>query len=257
MPRSGSTLIQNILYSHPEIYATPTSGLIDLLLASRQAYTKSPLFKAQDEKEMKSAFLYFCRYGLQGYFEGLTDRPYVVDKSRGWAINQGFLKCFYQNPKVICIVRDLRDILTSMEKNYRKHPDKNTMPAANNVSERITIWMKEKPVGDTLSKLHDVIKLGYDKGMLFIRFEDLTTNPQKELNRIHKYFDIPLYRYDFNNIEQKTYENDKFHGIFGDHKISSSVKPVPSVAKDILGELLCEQIYSRNKWYFDYFNYEK
>ena len=103
MPRSGSTLLQNILGNNPDIYATPTSGLIELLKESRKIYSSSPQFKAQDENQMKSAFLMYCRYGIEGYFNGLTDRKYAIDKSRGWAISYGFLKAFYPNPKIICM----------------------------------------------------------------------------------------------------------------------------------------------------------
>jgi hypothetical protein len=71
MPRSGSTLLQNILGNHPDFYASPTSGLFDIINSGKEVYTKSPLVKAQDEKEMKKAFLTFCRYGLQGYYEGI------------------------------------------------------------------------------------------------------------------------------------------------------------------------------------------
>lgn len=69
MPRSGSTLLQNILGNNPDIYATPTSGLIELLKEARKIYSSSPQFKAQDENQMKSAFLMFCRYGIEGYFD--------------------------------------------------------------------------------------------------------------------------------------------------------------------------------------------
>lgn len=31
MPRAGSTLLQNVMAQNPDIYATPTSGLCDVL----------------------------------------------------------------------------------------------------------------------------------------------------------------------------------------------------------------------------------
>ena len=83
MPRSGSTLMQNILGNNPNIYATPTSAVLDMLNASKRVYTTSPTMKAQDEKDMKSAFLMYSRFALEGYFHGLTDKPYIIDKCRG------------------------------------------------------------------------------------------------------------------------------------------------------------------------------
>jgi sulfotransferase len=268
MPRSGSTLMQNILGNNPEIYATPTSPVSEYLLNLRNTYTKSQAVKALDSNEMKRAFLTFCRYGLHGYFDSLTDREYIIDKSRSWLVNKNYLSAFYPNPKVICMVRDLRDIIASMEKNYRKHPDKfvfldkcdsklgiepYTLP------ERITKWLGSdgKPVGITLNNLKEAITLGNQKNVLFIRFEDLCLHPEPVMKKVHEYLEIEYFNYDFNNINQVTHEDDKFHGIFGDHKIKNKIEPVNSSSKEILGEEICEIIFEKNKWYFDLFKYEK
>ena len=53
LPRSGSTLIQNILAQNPKIYSSPTSGLFGFIDAARTLYSSLPEFKAQDEKEME------------------------------------------------------------------------------------------------------------------------------------------------------------------------------------------------------------
>src|SRR5271155_615721 len=84
MPRSGSTLLQNIMAQNPDFYVTPTSGLLELVYGARASYTGNAEFNAQDADAMKKAFLGFCRAGMEGYFRALTDKPYVIDKSRGW-----------------------------------------------------------------------------------------------------------------------------------------------------------------------------
>lgn len=262
MPRSGSTLLQNILGNNPDFYATPTSGVVEMLIASKKGYTHSPVFKAQDELAMKKAFLTYCRYGIEGYFAGLTDKKYAIDKSRAWAINWPFLDAFYPNPKMICMVRDLRDIIASMEKNYRKFPEKydaasDDPPKGLTVGERVGNWMQKKPVGTMLKSLREVIARKIDQNILFVRFEDLCEDPDKEMKVIYDFLEVPYYQHDFNNIQQVTHEDDRFHGRYGDHKINGQVKPVASKAKDLLGELICNQLYEKNKWYFEYFNYEK
>jgi len=228
-------------------------------MASKRVYSKTPVFKAQDSEQVKRAFLTYCRYALEGFFDGITDKPYVIDKSRAWGINKDFLDAFYPNAKVVCIVRDLRDIVASMEKNYRKHPDKFTIGEETSIADRVSLWMKPdaKPVGQTIHNLKETIHRGHNKSMLFVKFEDLSAEPQLVMDAIHDYFEISRYEYDFNNIKQVTFEDDKWHGIYGDHKIKSSIKEVPSVAREILGDIICNQLYEKNKWYFDYFNYEK
>ncbi len=103
MPRAGSTLLQNIFAQNPDIYATPTSGVLELVYAARANYTESPEFKAQDGELMKEGFRNFCRKGVEGFYEGITDKKYVVDKSRGWGIHYDMLNFFYPQPKVICM----------------------------------------------------------------------------------------------------------------------------------------------------------
>jgi hypothetical protein len=80
LPRAGSTLLQNILAQNPDIYATPTSGVLELIFAARANYTSSPEFLAQDKELMKQGFLAFCQQGMKGYYEAITDKKYVVDK---------------------------------------------------------------------------------------------------------------------------------------------------------------------------------
>ena len=118
--------MQNILGQNPDFYVTPTSGVLELLFAARGNYTNDGSFNAQDPELMKKGWLNFCRQGVEGFFNAITDKKYVVDKSRGWGIHYDFLNSFYPNPKVVCMVRDLRSIYTSMEKNFRKHPEKDS-----------------------------------------------------------------------------------------------------------------------------------
>ena len=87
LPRAGSTLLQNIIAQNPDFYATPTSGVLELVFAARGNYTDSPEFKAQDADLMRTGFLSFCRNGMDGYYNAITDKKYVIDKSRGWGIH--------------------------------------------------------------------------------------------------------------------------------------------------------------------------
>ena len=121
MPRSGSTMFQNIIGQNPDFYVTATSGMLELVFGARGNFTNSPEFKAQDSKLMEKGFTNFCRQGMQGYFDGITDKKYVIDKSRGWGVYRPFLNAFYPNPKIICLVRDLRSVVSSYEKIYRKN----------------------------------------------------------------------------------------------------------------------------------------
>ena len=146
LPRSGSTLISNLVAQNPDFYCTPTSGFLDLLFGARASFHQSPNFKTQDANLMDSAFLTFCRASMNGYFGALTNKPFVLDKSRAWSTNYGFANMFYPNPKIVCMVRDLRSIYASMEKNFRKNPHKENYVQNQNqlqgttLRKRVDIW---------------------------------------------------------------------------------------------------------------------
>ena len=261
LPRAGSTLLQNVLGQNPNFYVTPTSGVLELLYASRSNFTLSPEFKAQDKKEMEKAFKSYCKSGLEGFFNGITDKPYVVDKSRGWGVHYNFLNSFYPNPKIICMVRDLRGVYSSMEKNFRKnqHLDSGIIDHSKmkgtTTEKRVDIWGNTQPVGLSIERVYQIIREGMDKNILFIRFEDFCQNPEQEIIKIYNYFGLPYYKHDFMNVEQLTQEDDSVYGIYGDHKIKKEIKPVNQDWEQVLGTNLCNNILNKYRWYYDYFNY--
>lgn len=262
MPRAGSTLIQNVLMQNPNIYSTPTSGVIEFLLNARTIYTTGDAFKAQDPETMKSGFKNFCKAGLHGFYNGITDRPYVMEKSRGWLGHQNFIEFFTdEKPKMIVMVRDLRAIFASMEKNLRKNPDKDSL-IINGVelknmttSARIDHFSITPPIGPSIEWLSEVFHQELDKDILFIRFEDFTVDPEEEMKKIYEYLEIPYFKHNFNNVEQLTHENDVIHGIFGDHKIQPQIKPIKDNFVEILGKEQCDRLRQHYDWYFKKFNY--
>ena len=263
LPRAGSTLLQNIMAQNPDIYATPTSGVLELIFAARANYSNGAEFKAQDAELMQKGFIGFCKEGMRGYYEGITDRKYIIDKSRGWGIHYDFLNMVYPEPKIVCMVRDLRDVYCSMEKNYRKHPDKAnpvldwSKMQGTTVPKRIDVWANGVPVGLAIERLGEIIRTGTDKHILFVKYEDLCMYPDTEMTRIYKHLDIPYFQHDFDNIEQVTKEDDEVYGVFGDHLIRQKLEPMQSQAKKILGADVCDWVYNNYKWFYDRFGYKK
>jgi sulfotransferase len=263
LPRAGSTLLQNIIGQNPDFYVSPTSGLLELVYAARANYTESPEFKAQDAETMKKAFLGFCNAGLKSYYESITDKKYALDKSRGWGIHYSFLDSFYPQPKVIVMVRDLRDVFCSMEKNFRKSQHKsNSVVNHSNMTgtttpKRIDVWAQSQPVGLAIERLSEIIRQGLDKNMLFVKFEDLCLYPDTELTRIYEYLGVDYFTHDFDNIVQITKEDDEVYGVYGDHNIKQKLELPYSEHKKILGADVSEWIFNNYKWFFDRFNYKK
>ena len=263
LPRSGSTLIQNLLGQNPDIYTTPTSGLMELVYGARANYTDSPEFIAQDKDLMQKGFLAFSKAGMDAYCSALTDRKYFIDKSRSWGIHYDLVKLIRGNEdvKMICMVRDLRDVFASMEKIFRKNPDKSN-PMINweklqntTIPKRIDYWANTYPVGLALDRLKDIIDRKIDAHILFVKYEDLCLNPEHTINRIYNYLEIPHYSHNFDYIEQVTQEDDNIYGHIGQHIIRNKLELTPSTAMDVLTPHVCNWIVNSYKWFYQYFGY--
>jgi sulfotransferase len=261
LPRAGSTLLQNIMGQNPDFYVTPTSGVLELVYAARTNYSDSPEFKAQDADIMKTAFLSFCGGGVHNFFEAITDKKYVIDKSRGWGVHYNFLNSFHPDPKIICMIRDPRAIMASMEKNFRKnqHLDSGLVNHAEmtgtTTEKRVDIWVSSQPVGLAMERLYQVVKEGIDEKMLFIKFENLTQNPKKEIEKVYNFLELPQFKHDFNNVEQITQEDDQVYGMYGDHTIKSKVEPVKKDYNQVLGTQAANWVKNNYKWFYDTFKY--
>lgn len=261
LPRAGSTLLQNIMGQNPMFYVTPTSGVLELLYSSRVSFTNSLEFKAQNKEIMDDGFLSYCKFGMMGFYEGVTEKPYVLDKSRGWGIHYNFVNMFYPNPKIVCMIRDLRDIFSSMEKNYRKNQHRDSgMIDHNNLKgttteKRVDIWSNGLPIGLAIERIGQMIKEGISDNILFIKYEDLLSNPNEQMKKIYDFFEIYQFNHNFNDIKQITKEDDSVYGIYGDHKIKNRLEPHNSDYNTILGPELSNNIYNHYKWYYDYFKY--
>lgn len=263
LPRSGSTLLQNVLGQNPDIFPSTTSGMFTMMMETRRIFTNHVLFQSQNQTELLPGFRSFLKNGIDGYYSGLTDKPYAIDKFRGWAGEYNFVNDYDPNPKIVVMVRDLRSIFSSMEKKYRTNPLKDfnvtdyMSPIGNSTITRIDYMVKQPMIDLSLENLWDCILQKNDKHIHFIKFEDFCKFPTETMEELYSYLEIPYYEHDFNNVEQITHENDQLYGPYGDHKIRKTFSPPKEDYKDVLGEYASDYIYQKYEWFFKYFNYLK
>jgi len=262
LPRSGSTLLQNLLGQNPDFYVTPTSGLIDLMLGTRIGYNQNYESKAGDVELWKEGFYKFCSHGIEGYVRSQTTKPYYLDKNRVWGFYYNLLAHIVEKPKVLYMVRDLPSIFASMEKKFRMNPDKddgtmdNIKMKGTTTHKRVELWAQTHPLGYSLEKLYQTLLDGTASNFLFIRYEDLCINPNHVMKSIYQYLELDEFKHNFQHINQITTENDAIHGIYGDHVIRPSLQMLPNDSKEILGMHTIDLIKENYKWYYDFFGYK-
>ena len=262
LPRSGSTLLQNLMGQNPDFYVTPTSGLIDLMLGARIGYNQNYESKAGDTEMWREGFYAFCSHGIDGYVASQTSKPYYLDKNRVWGFYYNLLTHIIEKPKVLYMVRDLPSIFASMEKKFRMNPDKedgtmdNVKMKGTTTHKRVELWAQSHPLGYSLEKLYQTLLDGTAANFLFIRYEDLCSNPDNVMKSIYQYLELNEFKHNFQHINQITTENDAVHGIYGDHVIRNSLKMLPNDSKEILGIHTVDLIKNNYKWYYDFFGYK-
>jgi len=237
LPRSGSTLLANILLQNPVVHVTATSGICDMLVQVRNGWDRNDAFQAMDRATSEKVKANVMRAMLQAYF-GHVERPVCIDKNRYWA---EFLEMAAElvggrdRVKVLVTVRDLRDVVASFEKLYRR------TSALGQVSQEAGMALKFKtalgraevfvddaqPVGRAYNAIRDAVTRGWSDRMHFIDFEDLTRRPKETLQGIYRFLDVASHPHDFENVEQVTVEDDFVYGFKDLHVIRAKVQPEP------------------------------
>jgi len=194
----------------------------------------------------------YIRGGMLNAFESLTDRPVVVDKSRSWVGHLDQLFKTFPDAKVLVPVRDVRGIICSMEKKFRKHPsplnaiEAKSPPAWTTQERRVQGWLSSPPIGIAIERVHEAASRFKDK-LHFVHAEALTSKPIETMNGIWNYLEENPYKHDFNNVEQYTVEHD-VGWPYGDHIIRNKVKSLEKDWNEILGKNISDTIAQKFAW---------
>jgi tetratricopeptide (TPR) repeat protein len=114
MPRSGSTLIEQILASHPQIHGAGELPVLEILVAGLSHATEQPVPYPESVPAMDGAAL--LRLG-QSYLAGLPavadGKVRIVDKLSGNFLSIGLIRLILPNARIIHTMRDPLDTCVS------------------------------------------------------------------------------------------------------------------------------------------------
>lgn len=251
LPRSGSTLLANILAQNPKIYATPTSGCHDVLFGIKNNWGNLIEHQASKELSCDESLKNVLNACLDSYHN--TNLPIIVDKGRGWSSMLEMLEFMGKNPKILVPVRNINDILASLEKLHRKKVAKGQQDgdyiAGQTVQGRVRQSLSNSSVlGLGFDRLKDAIQRGFLKNLHFVEFDDLTKNPKKKMAEIYSFLGIDSFEHDFKNVKQVTHEDDSVHGGLDLHTIRKEVKPVKDDSTEILGVDIVAEYKDKEFW---------
>jgi sulfotransferase len=252
LPRSCSTLLQNLLAQNPSVHATGTSGVHEIMYIGKAFFKTEEFRTIPNPKQGEQLFLDFMRAGITHAFDSQTDRPVVVDKCRSWIGSANLLFQLFPDAKLLVPVRDIRGVLSSMEKKYQQHPgfqmegSQQDTGRIQTVEGRCQFWLDTAPVGIAVQRLHELAKNHKDK-VHFVHAEDLTGDTQNTMNRVWEYLGIDPIIHNTENVEQYTQEHE-LGWPFGDHQIKQQVRPLKPDWHETLGRQLSETLNQKLQW---------
>ena len=262
LPRSGSTVLMNILGQNSSVFTTGTCALYDILSNNIVTSTRStkPLL-AMSVDQADRAMYGFVHGAVKGWFEALTDKPTIISKRHGWSS----LFHLFPQSKFICLVRDIRDVIESLEKINRNtsilhsyDEQHGTLVPAMCLNEKYAYYFHSPRCVSTILQLEIVRMIEIHRQdpskVMFIRYEDFTKEPNKTLKDIYGFLGINPVTHNLLNIPQsELIEHDNlYHPTRADHRTHSEFKYYTEPQR-ILPDGFHERIIQDNRWFYETF----
>jgi len=254
LPRSGSTLITNILKQNPKVHGESVSSLSSIFGSINASWSSMETNQEYNNTEAKVGVL---KSVLQGYYSHI-DKPIIVDKDRGWIPLLPQVEAILNRKvKIIVCVRNPAEILTSFEKLRKENPlfftkADSTLREGSNIASRAYFYAgPEGPMGLSHRNIKDAITMGYLDRFLFIDYNRFCNSPKSQTKRIYEFLELPKFEHDFEKIIQTENYNDLAVGLPNLHKIKPALDRTTVNCVEYLGLDIYEQ-YNReifwNAW---------
>jgi hypothetical protein len=261
LPRSGSTILMNILQQNLEVFTTATDTLANivkrnLLIDAR----KSEQFQAMNHEQADTAFYGMVHGAVQGWYSGLTNKPIVISKNRAWPE----VYSLFPQSKFIVLVRDLCDVVESFDRFNSKIKALNTIDAKQRYYSSMTENQKYDSFFNTtnafsdslynqLPRMMELFKQDSSK-VKFVRYEDLVIEPDQMLFRIYNFLNIKPFKHDLNKIEQSfMFEHDNAYFMERTEHKTNSKFMIGHNPKRVLSESFHQKIINEHRWFYNAF----
>ncbi len=227
LPRSGSTLLSALLRQNPRMHANITSPVGSMVLGALGEMSGAHEGSVFLDDARRMAVL---RGLVEGYYYDIHPYKTVIDTNRLWCCKLPTLKVLYPEAKVVCCVRDVPWIYDSMERLIQRNA---LMPskifgfdASGTVYDRFEALNRSNGmVGFAWTGLRQAFYGSDPQKLLLVTFETLTADPQRTLDAIYDFLELPSFRHDPAHIDFDATEFDKYLGTPGLHTVGKSVSP--------------------------------
>jgi sulfotransferase len=259
LPRSGSTLLSSILNQNPRMHSGPSSPVVSIMLTLENSLSNDELFLAYPKPEQASKII----SGVIDNYYSDVEKPVIIDKNRSWVNRMHYIPGYFGiEPKILCPVRNLDEILTSFISMYHRNPFdgngkvnfmdemliKSNMPL--NDENRCELLASDNGIiGQSYNGIRQAIMEGRAKQMHFIEYDDLINNPQETMRKVYEFLEEEYFEHDFSNIKNVHKELDaEVYGLADMHDVRNTLEKVSADPKEILPESILKQCEGAEFW---------
>ena len=184
---------------NPDVVVTPNSLTLEImkelfLLKKIDTFQNFPDEQSLDNVMDEVYNLYYKHWN------------YKVIIDRGPVCTPGNLKVmqkhFKQPIRCIVLVRNLLDVLASYIKWFETEPTAFPNQFQTIEEKLIKIMDKNGAVAKALMSIQYLLK--HPEMAVFIKYDDLVVNPEKELRKVYTFLNLPYYQHQFTNLNQIT-----------------------------------------------------
>lgn len=258
LPRSGSSLLCQMLAEHPHIYSEGhSSPLCSVLLRLRHGISDDDFFLAQLDVDFDRAYAHL-KAATQAFVRSwyhACERPVVIDKNRGWLRNVEYLLAIEPQARLLVCLRELGQVYGSIEAQHQRtilidFPDHTANHDRYNRAD--VQFAKDGVIGNPLRALEAVqdLPIAIQQRIHVVMFEQLTRDPNAALGEIFKFLKLPPHAIDPSQLTVRTHESDSHYRHKYPHRLYPSIEPPAQHAIPNRIQAEIEKTYS---WYYDHF----
>lgn len=257
LPRTGSTVLGEILNQNKNMHVSPASPLSEIISEILIKWRKNAVtLKAYKHPDQLPNLWRSVRDGMYQHRE----ETHIFDKSWAWHMKDPIdaaREILQEEMKVICTVDNITDCLASFLMLIRKNPDHNSFIDAQLLNEhkklsdenRCLLMMNPTiptSVGWCYANLKKTYLSKSKKNLLLIERKDLIAKPGEVIDQIYGFIDrkdLSIWgdneTHYFDKIKKEIIENDAgAYGIPDLHKLGPALRDRTWDAREVLGNSL-------------------
>jgi sulfotransferase len=254
LPRAGGTLLKSLLDQNPNIHANPVSPVMELMYYNEEYFKTSEQYNAYPKPD--NAFRIVSSL-IDHYYEERPE-PIIIDHCRAWPNNIERIKTFITpNPKIICSVRDVAEILTSFITMIHRNSDQESFIDRElrkggftvDDDNRCQFLMGPDGIVDqALWALAQAFVHHNTHHLLLVEYSDLVNTPDETMRRIYDFLELDYYQHDYGNIHNNHRENEDQWNLKDMHYVRPQLKRTSPRPQDVLSQRVLNKYNKLEYW---------